>query len=125
MLSEGEMVMNSRAVSKGGNRNVLEAMNNGGDLGGGGGGISSEIATRLANSLSGFSDAVNKLGQMQISVKLDTTNVNVNFTGGSFLKEFTDKVKGELMDHVGDKIKSLRQGADGGFTTDQVRPVLS
>jgi hypothetical protein len=121
-LSPGEMVMNTGAVNT--NRNALEAMNAGGS-GGGAGGISSEVATMLSNSLSGFSDAVDKLSNMKISVKLDTTNVNVNFTGGGFLKSITEDVKSELMDHVADKIKSLRQGADGGFTTDNVKPVLS
>ena len=122
MLTPGEMVMNTRAT--GANRNSLEAMNAGGS-GGAAGGISSEIATMLSNSLSGFSDAVNKLSNMKISVKLDTTNVNVNFTGGGFLQGMTTQIQDAVMEKVEAKIKSLRQGSDGGFTTDNVKPVLS
>lgn len=127
MLSPNEFVVNSRAVARGNNLQILKKMNGGGGTGGysnggmvnyynGGGSVgnfSSEIATSLSNSLSGFSEAVNKLGQMQISIKLDPTNVNVNFNGISFLQELTDKVREGVLGEVIKEMRNIKFNSAG------------
>ena len=103
MLSPGEYVVNSRAVANGNNRQVLEAMNHGG-----GNGISAEIASSLSNSLGGFVEAVNKLAQLKISVKLDPVHVNVNLSNASMLGMLSDQVKKEVLAEVGEQIKNIK-----------------
>ena len=134
MLTPGEFVVNRAAVQRGNNMAILQAMNNGqqasgpamsrggtvryyrdgGDVSGGGMGISMEVANKMAGSLNGFVTAVDKLGQMQLSVKLDTTNVNVNFNGTSFLANLSENIKTEVLNEVRRQIPNIQHSGTGG-----------
>jgi uncharacterized coiled-coil DUF342 family protein len=118
MLTPGEFVINRAAVQRGNNLQMLRAMNSTGGasgpghMSGGGpvryyntggdvppGGSMIDIPA-LSNAFSNFSSAVNRLADMQFHVKLDTTNVNVNFNGTSFLRFMKDDIKSELLEEV-------------------------
>ena len=138
MLTPGEFVVNRGAVQRGNNLQLLKAMNNGGggaqgyarggvvyaangagpiQPGGGMLGIDPAMITNLTNSLNQFNSdlAANiaKLQNMKFRVKLDTANVNVNLNGGGFLSELKDNIKNELMQEVGEKIKTLEFDQSG------------
>jgi hypothetical protein len=97
--------------------------NNGSDggvqPGGGGFSISPETVTSLNNAFSGFSTAVDKLVGMQLSVKLDATNVNVNFSGTSFLSKLTETIRTEVLAEVKNQIPNISQNTSGGFGVEQ------
>jgi len=140
MLTPGEFVVNRASVQRGNNLAVLQAMNNnqqssgpamnrGGSVryygngsdggvqpGGGGFSISPETVTSLNNAFSGFSTAVDKLVGMQLSVKLDATNVNVNFSGTSFLANLTDTIRTEVLAEVKNQIPNIKQNMAGEST---------
>ena len=137
MLTPGEFVVNRGAVQRGNNLQLLKAMNNGGggaqgyarggvvyaanggsiQPGGGMLGIDPAMVTNLTNSLNQFNSdlAANiaKLQNMKFRVKLDTANVNVNLFGCGFLSELKDNIKNELMQEVGEKIKTLEFDQSG------------
>ena len=138
MLTPGEFVVNRAAVQRGNNMAILQAMNNGqqangpamarggtvryysngGEASGGSMGISMEVANKLSGSLSSFSDAVNKLENMKLSVKLDTTNVNVNFNGASFLATLTADVKEGVLAEIRNQLPNISQNMAGESTLD-------
>tara|TARA_Y100000593_G_scaffold25147_1_gene50218 strand:+ start:6862 stop:13647 length:6786 start_codon:yes stop_codon:yes gene_type:complete len=138
MLTPGEFVVNRAAVQRGNNMAILQAMNNGqqangpamarggtvryysngGEANGGSMGISMEVANKLSGSLSSFSDAVNKLENMKLSVKLDTTNVNVNFNGASFLATLTADVKEGVLAEIRNQLPNISQNMAGESTLD-------
>jgi hypothetical protein len=51
---------------------------------------------------------------MQLSVKLDTTNVNVNFNGTSFLSTLTDNIRKEVLEEVKRQIPNIQHSGTGG-----------
>ena len=137
MLTPGEFVVNRASVQRGNNLAILQAMNKGQQAapgpamnrggsvryynkgeqvapGGGGFSISPETVTSLNNAFSGFSTAVDKLVGMQLSVKLDATNVNVNFSGTSFLGKLTDTIREEVLKEVKNQIPNISQNTSGG-----------
>lgn len=129
MLTPGEFVVNRNAVNKGNNLQILREINGGSNLQGnsqtgyysnggavGGIGISSDMVNMLSSSLIGFSDAVRKLEQIKISVKIDPTNVNVNFNGTSFLATLRDDIKAELINEVRRQLPNLKQNMAGETT---------
>ena len=61
----------------------------------------------------GFTAAVDKLVNFQFNVKLDPTNVNVNFNGGSFLSTLKDDIRDELLSEVGNEIQKYRANTSG------------
>ena len=129
MLTPGEFVVNRASVARGNNLQILKAMNEGrgapqamarGGMvqylqGGGeaGGGMQFAITNvgELTSAFSKFnSDLANNLKQLQavkLNVKLDTTNVNVNLNGTSFMQEMSDKIKGELFAEIGNQIGNI------------------
>ena len=76
------------------------------------------MISSLNSSFARFADSVDKLAGTKLQLSLDTTNVNVNFTGTSFLNEMTNKVKNELMDLVINKIKSIKHSSNGTHIVD-------
>ena len=80
-------------------------------------GLDPTVVTNLTNSLNQFNaDLANniaKLQNMKFKVKLDTANVNVNLNGGGFLADLKDNIKNELMQEVGEKIKTLEFDQSG------------
>jgi hypothetical protein len=138
MLTPGEFVVNRSSVQRGNNLQLLQAMNkggasspthmsgggkvsyfsNGGRAEGGGGGSSdfdmfSAAIPALKNVFADFSSAVDKLISSQFSVKLDTTNVNVNFNGGSFLASMKEDIKSELLKEVATQISKAKPNSNG------------
>jgi len=71
-------------------------------------GISSETLTKLTNVFSGFSTAVDKLSKMNIGVKLDPTEVNVNFNNTTFLASLKDTIKSEVLGLVRNEIEGIQ-----------------
>jgi hypothetical protein len=97
-MNKGQQAAPGPAMNRGGS---VRYYNKGEQVAPGGGGfsISPETVTSLNNAFSGFSTAVDKLVGMQLSVKLDATNVNVNFSGTSFLGKLTDTIREEVLKH--------------------------
>jgi hypothetical protein len=84
------------------------------------GGIVDAISGAFSNALpnlqavfTDFTTAVNNLVNSQFSVKLDTTNVNVNFNGGSFLATLREDIRNELLAEVGNEITKYRANSAG------------
>ena len=81
---------------------------------GAGGGISQETVSMLTSAFDKFAESVQTLQTMQISVKLDATNVNVNFNGASFLSNLTEEVRKGVLTQVKNEIENqLVIGNDG------------
>jgi hypothetical protein len=70
----------------------------------------------LRNVFSDFSSAVDKLANTNFSVKLDTTNVNVNLVNGSFLESMKQNIKDELLAEVGKEIGRSKFNSSGDLT---------
>ena len=125
MLTPGEFVVNRGAVQRGNNLQLLRAMNGGDGVsynrgvqyrqtGGSVQSNSSSISIDYSNMIS----SVDKLAGTKLQLSLDTTNVNVNFNGTSFLSEMTAKVKDEIMDLVISKIRSIKHATNGTHIVD-------
>jgi hypothetical protein len=57
---------------------------------------------------SAFAKNIANLQNTKFQIKLDTTSVNVNLNGGSFLNSLKDEVKSELLAEIGSQISSLK-----------------
>ena len=137
MLTPGEFVVNRSAVQRGNNLQLLRAMNSGGgasgpgNMSGGGqvryynlGGIVESIGSafsdalpNLQNVFSNFAASVDKLVNTKFNVALDTTNVNVNFNGASFLETLKEDIKNELLEEVSEQIKKAKPSTSGDMET--------
>ena len=140
MLTPGEFVVNRAAVARGNNMQVLRAMNGGmgngatnsagtstmnrgGIFGRRNGSDSSPQMPDLSPVFDKFSEAVDKLAGLNISVKLDPTNVNVNFNGTSFLANLKEEIRNELLTEVANQIPKTKFTESGemrsgdGFVT--------
>ena len=141
MLTPGEFVVNRGAVQRGNNLQILKAMNNGS----GGvsntsgaalmarGGIVRYRAEGSTGPESGSNDAMSNFVQalnlfnqnlskhiqslqgLSISLKLDTTNINVNLNGVEFLNTTVSAIKKQVLEEVGKKIESMKVGSDGAL----------
>jgi len=129
LLTPGEFVINKTSAQQVGYE-TLERLNKvrkfakggpvkmatGGTVGGGknvynteiGPLISPEIISSLSRFATDFSAAVEKLNNMQLSVKLDPTNVNVNFNNTSFLQNLTDTIRNSVLDAVSREIPKYK-----------------
>ena len=91
----------------------------GGSSGGGGSGFGFNLESlgKFAEALTSFNSKletnITNLANTKFTIKLDTTNVNVNLNGASFLQDLTETVKSKLMNHIGEEIKNYSVG-DGG-----------
>ena len=56
---------------------------------------------------------------MKIQIKLDTTNVNVNLNGTSFLSALKEDLRKELLTEVGEGIKGLKFDDSGNASMPQ------
>ena len=127
MLTPGEFVVRREAVQRGNNLRMLRAMNSGASSAGGadgyyhkggkvrkrGGsvGLNPEVVNQLASSLTQFNTSmaanIKALQDLKFQIKLDTTNVNVNLNGTSFLAQLKDGLKEELLAEVSRNIKNM------------------
>jgi hypothetical protein len=97
-------------------RMLASAMQRGSGSSGGTGGISSEVVGMLSAAFDKFAESVQTLKDMQISVKLDATNINVNFNGASFLDNLTQEVRNGVLREVKNEIETkLVQNSGGEF----------
>jgi TP901 family phage tail tape measure protein len=139
MLTPGEFVVNRAAVQRGNNLQTLQAMNNGAGsvsnssstagaaVGMARGGMvrylangsdapeaGSDAMSKFAQSLNEFnsklSENIRKLGDTTISIKLDSTNVNLNINDGGLLKALKGEVKKELFALIASEFKVDQNG---------------
>ena len=73
-------------------------------------GIDPSVITNLGNVfntfVSGFNESIKNLKDTKLQVKLDSVNVNVNFTGTSVLTEISDETRRKVIDEVVQKMRS-------------------
>ena len=135
MLTPGEFVVNRAAVQRGNNLSILQAMNNGSGGVSNSGGTAlmarggmvryraegSNNPEQPSQGMANFSAAlenfnrdlaknVESLKNTSISIKLDSTSVNVNLNDGGLLKALTSQVKQEIFNLV----KTRLVVGDGG-----------
>jgi hypothetical protein len=83
-------------------------------------GIDPKIITNLGNVFTSFTDSFNasikNLQDTKFQIKLDTTNVNVNLNGGSFLEHLSGKIKEDLIQHIGKEISQYKVNSNGSLT---------
>jgi TP901 family phage tail tape measure protein len=72
---------------------------------------------QLGNVFQQFSDAVNKLADIKISVKLDPTTVKIDLAGTSFLGSLTEQVKQELLAETGRQMQKQYTTNTGDVAT--------
>ena len=126
-VNRGNNLQLLRSINEGGNAGGLAAggkvgyYNNGGRVQykSGGGllgniagalGIDPKVVTSLGNVFStfvnGFNDSIKNLKETKLQVKLDSVNVNVNFTGTSVLTEISEKARSSIINEVVQKLQS-------------------
>ena len=141
MLTPGEFVVNRAAVQRGNNLQMLQAMNGGaGAVGYSRGGsvqylrrggqargdgmimpsIDPKLITDLSSALNGFNTELAKniqnLQGTKFQIKLDTTNINVNINGTSFLATLRESIQKEFMGLVAGEISKYKVGPNGSLS---------
>jgi hypothetical protein len=152
MLTPGEFVVRREAVNRGNNLQLLQAMNSGNSnvaqaspqalsRGGSvqylaGGGIAGllqniigpDIFSGLVKSLTAFgsqmSENIKSLQNTKFQITLDTTNVNINLSGGSFLNSMKEEIKQQLLSEIGSRLNNSSVNSAGKVNTEtnQVLP---
>ena len=101
---------------------VFQDGGGGGELrfpGGGEGGVGLDPTTvnKLSEALNTFNqqltNSINTLSTTKFQIALDTTNVNVNLTGGSFLMSLKESLRQELLREIGADLENY-EVTDGG-----------
>ena len=72
------------------------------------GGMDASMLEGLNAFNSAFAKNIANLQNTRFQIKLDTTSVNVNLSGGSFLNSLKDEIKTELLAEVGNQISNLK-----------------
>lgn len=148
MLTPGEFVVRREAVQRGNNLQILQAMNRSSSSASSSTGIAamaqggvvkyrqqgstnpesgqeisnySNLIQALGQFNSDFSNNIDKLSKTNFMVKLDPTNINVNFTGSSFLEKLTTDLKKEVVKEVISEMKNKYSVGDGGRLQDNPR----
>jgi len=89
----------------------------------GGLGINPEIISRLAQSLDKFNNDlsanIEKLNSTNFSIKLDTTNVNINFNGANFLQTLTNDIRNAVVDEIAKELPKYKVDNDRRLKKDQ------
>jgi TP901 family phage tail tape measure protein len=140
MLTPGEFVVNRAAVQRGNNLQLLQAMNGGmnavgysrggkvqylrtGGVATGGSSLPSidpKLITDLSNALNGFNTElarnITNLQNTKFQIKLDTTSINVNINGTSFLATLRESIQKEFMGLVAGEISKYKVGTGGKLT---------
>ena len=73
--------------------------------------------TGLAGAFSQFDQSVNKLLDFQLQVKVDPTNVNVNFNGANFMQGLKDDIRNELIEKVKQELTNAKFDETGELRT--------
>jgi hypothetical protein len=69
--------------------------------------------TGLKGVFNQFDQSVQKLVDLQLNVKVDPTNVTVNFQGASFLAGLKDDIRNELLEKVREELKGAKFNESG------------
>ena len=69
--------------------------------------------TGLKGVFNQFDQSVQKLVDLQLNVKVDPTNVTVNFQGASFLAGLKDDIRNELIEKVREELKGAKFNESG------------
>ena len=69
--------------------------------------------TGLKGVFNQFDQSVQKLIDFQLHVKVDPTNVTVNFQGSSFLAGLKDDIRNELIEKVREELKGAKFNESG------------
>jgi hypothetical protein len=73
------------------------------------------LATSLDQFNQQLSSNISELKNLKFQVKLETTNVNINFNGTSFLQQLSASIKDELLREVSSQlIPALQHDGNGG-----------
>jgi hypothetical protein len=99
----GKMIENGiNATSDGIKQNVLDPLKS-----------VLEDPTGLKGAFTQFDQSVQKLIDFQLNVKVDPTNVTVNFQGSSFLAGLKDDIRNELLEKVKESIGQAKFNESG------------
>jgi hypothetical protein len=87
------------------------------EAGGVGFGLNPEIINKFSFSLDQFnknlSANIDKLNNTTFNIKLDTTNINVNLTGTSFLEQLEKDIRSKLINFIGQELTTYGVGMNG------------
>jgi len=97
---------------------VVKYYDDGGEAGGGVGfGLNPEIINKFSFSLDQFNQKlsanIDKLNNTTFNIKLDTTNINVNLTGTSFLEQLEKDIRSKLINFIGEELTTYGVGMNG------------
>jgi hypothetical protein len=80
-------------------------------------GIDSDTISRLGQVFTSFTaslnDSITALQNTKFQIKLDTTNINVNINGTSFLAELRSSIQSEFLKLVSDEVARYQVGTGG------------
>jgi len=148
MLTPGEFVVNRAAVNRGNNLQLLQAINgntassptsnvtqalarggrvqylaDGGIAGFIKNMIGPDIFSGLIKSLTAFgsqmAENIKSLNNTKFKITLDTTNINVNLNGGSFLSSMKEEIKQQLMSEISKEIQNYGVGPGNKLVKNQ------
>ena len=75
------------------------------------------LSTSLDRFNQQLSSNINELKNLKFQVKLETTNVNVNFSGTNFLNQLSASIKQEILHEVATQmIPQIAQNNNGNFS---------
>lgn len=88
--------------------------------GGGFGSIDPKVLTDFSASLNKFNGDleanITKLKDTKFKITLDSTNININLTGTSFLAGLKESIQKDLFSQIGQEISNYKVGAGGKLT---------
>ena len=117
--SEGGTSSGTQNLSRGGPVQYLKEGSKGGGIMGAIMGGGSDLFAELAKSLTTFASAmasnIKDLQNLKFKITLDTTTVNVNLTGTSFLSGLRESIKTDLLQHIGKEIAQYKVGSGGSL----------
>jgi TP901 family phage tail tape measure protein len=72
-----------------------------------------KLSQTFNSFMSDMSKNIDKLNSTNLDIKLDTTNINVNLNGGTFLGQMTEQVRSAVMQEVAKEIQNYSAGEGG------------
>jgi len=72
-----------------------------------------KLSQTFNSFMSDMSKNIDKLNSTNFNIKLDTTNINVNLNGGTFLSQMTEQVRSAVMQEVAKEIQNYSAGEGG------------
>ncbi|NDG28548.1 phage tail tape measure protein [bacterium] len=72
-----------------------------------------KLSQTFNSFMSDMSKNIDKLNSTNFNIKLDTTNINVNLNGGTFLSQMTEQVRSAVIQEVSKEIQNYSAGEGG------------